>query len=329
MKVLRSITFALFPLIAASVAWAQSRTPNPEFAHAQIRVQVRYASGASGQYGVMVQLEQDGGGVVGQTQTDDTGKAVFHPTSGGYYVVMVKQAGYETVSERVDLNNNPTAFVTITLKPVKGASGIPPEGPGGEISAVPEAAMKEFVEGEKLIKKNKDTDGGIRHLRKAIELYKPFTQAYMLIGLAYLGQRNWKEAQKTFEQAAQVRPDSVGSHLGLGAALNGQKNFVAAEKELQRGVELDPDAVEGQYELAKTYWGLGRWEEAERHAQKAVALAPNMGAPHVLLGNIALRKQDTAGAVKEFQEYLRLDPNGPMAGGVTQMVQKIEASQKK
>jgi hypothetical protein len=54
-----------------------------------------------------------------------------------------------------------------------------------------------------------------------------------------------------------------------------------------------------------------------------------MAPPHVLLGNIALRKQDTVGAVKEFQEYLKLDPNGPMAGGVKQMIEKIEANQKK
>jgi hypothetical protein len=47
------------------------------------------------------------------------------------------------------------------------------------------------------------------------------------------------------------------------------------------------------------------------------------------MGNIALRKQDPDGALKEFSEYLRLDPKGPMAGGVTQMIQKIEANQKK
>jgi hypothetical protein len=42
------------------------------------------------------------------------------------------------------------------------------------------------------------------------------------------------------------------------------------------------------------------------------------------LGNIALRKDDAAGALKEFQEYLRLDPTGPMAQGAKAMVTKIQ-----
>ena len=53
-------------------------------------------------------------------------------------------------------------------------------------------------------------------------------------------------------------------------------------------------------------------------------MQPTMATVHVLLGNIALRKQDTPGALKEFQEYLKLDPNSPMAEGTRTMVKKIE-----
>jgi hypothetical protein len=44
------------------------------------------------------------------------------------------------------------------------------------------------------------------------------------------------------------------------------------------------------------------------------------------LGNIALRKRDAPGALKEFQEYLKLDPKGPMAEGTQAMVKKIQDS---
>ena len=49
-----------------------------------------------------------------------------------------------------------------------------------------------------------------------------------------------------------------------------------------------------------------------------------MAPVHVLLGNIALRRRDVPGALKEFQEYLRLDPKGPMADGTRAMVKKLQ-----
>ncbi len=69
---------------------------------------------------------------------------------------------------------------------------------------------------------------------------------------------------------------------------------------------------------------LGRLEEAESHAQKAAALQPNMAPVHILLGNIAWKKQDAEGALKEYQQYLKLDPTGPMAEGTQAMVNKIQ-----
>jgi hypothetical protein len=46
------------------------------------------------------------------------------------------------------------------------------------------------------------------------------------------------------------------------------------------------------------------------------------------MGNIALRKHDSELALKEFKEYLRLDPQGPMAAGARQMADKLEQAAK-
>ncbi len=53
---------------------------------------------------------------------------------------------------------------------------------------------------------------------------------------------------------------------------------------------------------------------------------PDVASPHVLLGNILLRENNPQGALIEYQEYLRLDPNGLMAQGVRQMIEKIRRS---
>jgi len=132
--------------------------------------------------------------------------------------------------------------------------------------------------------------------------------------------------QAALQQSVTLDSKSAPAYLALGAVFNQEKKYEDAEKALTRGLEINPAAGEGQYELAKTYWALGRWQDAEPHALKAAALQPAMAPVHVLLGNIALRKRDAPGALKEFQEYLRLDPKGPMAEGTQAMVKKIQDS---
>jgi tetratricopeptide (TPR) repeat protein len=174
-----------------------------------------------------------------------------------------------------------------------------------------------------------DADGGIKHYRRAIQLYDKYSDAYLALGLLYLDLQKFEDAQGALKAANEINPNAPGAYMALGTMYNVQKKYDEAEKALTRGLQLKPDVPQGQYELSKTYWAMGKWQDAEPHAQKAATLDASMAPVHVLLGNIALRKQDTLDALKEFKEYLRLDPNGPMAGGVTQMIQKIEASQKK
>jgi hypothetical protein len=44
----------------------------------------------------------------------------------------------------------------------------------------------------------------------------------------------------------------------------------------------------------------------------------------VLLANIRLKQRDGAGALHEYQEYLRIEPAGTMAPQVRDMVEKLQ-----
>jgi lipoprotein NlpI len=58
--------------------------------------------------------------------------------------------------------------------------------------------------------------------------------------------------------------------------------------------------------------------------KKALALKPDLPLVRALLGKILLRKLDNAGALKEFKEYLRREPNWPFAPGARDIVAKLE-----
>ncbi len=318
-------------LTYSAPAEAQAKPSRPRPPIVQIRGLVRYASGQAGPQGVMVMLESERGGLVAQTQTDSQGKFEFPQLNQEVYVVRARHPGYREASQRADLSFSPTAYIVLELQPLPGEKGppaVPPEGPGAAItlsgSLIPENAQKEYEQGNKLLMESKDPAGSISHFLRAIELYPSYAQAYLFLGTAYMDQNKWKDAQSALEKAIGLDNNLAGAHLALGACLNRQGNFAAAEKPLLHGLELNPAAAEGRYELGRVYWALGRWPEAEPHARKAVELRPDFAPAHALLGNIMLRKRDAPAALQEFKEYLRLDPNGPMAEPVREMVAKIE-----
>ncbi len=278
----------------------------------------------------MITLESARGGLVAQTQTDSQGKFVFSQIEQEVYLVKVRHPGFRETTERVDLTMVPTAFILIDLQPLPRDA--PPPGPAGpagfpvtvEELAAPEEAKKEFATGRKLLFEDKQPEQSIPHFQKAIKMHSSYASAYAFLGVAQMDLHKWQEAEAALGKAIGLNDKLAAAHLALGTCLNMRGNFKAAEKPLLRGLELNPETAEGHYELGKAYWALGRWQEAEPPAQKALALRPEFPAAHLLMGNILLRKREAAAALQEFKEYLRLEPNGPMAPPTREMVAKIE-----
>jgi cytochrome c-type biogenesis protein CcmH/NrfG len=321
--VLASLSISMF--VQAQMKSGQSQLS------CSIRGQVRYEDGRVADH-IVVRLRSDTVAFQTEATTDPQGKFDFAGLGPTRYRLTIEGQGVRPYESVLDVSMSHMAYKQITLKFVKApnASIVPPEGPGSSLDAdVPKAARKEYEEGQKSVNEKKDADSGISHYRKAIQIYDKYTEAHLALGLLYLDLRKFDEAQASLQKANVLTPNAPGPYLAMGTMYNLEKKFDDAEKVLKHALELKPDIPEGQYELAKTYWATGKWEDSEPHAQKAASLAPHMAPVHVLLGNIALRKQDPTGALKEFQQYLTLDPKGPMAGGVSQMIQKIEASQKK
>jgi tetratricopeptide (TPR) repeat protein len=304
----------------------------------QVQVQVRYADGTPASVGVFVELELENGEMVDQNQTDSSGRCHFSPGTGpAVYVVRVKQPGYLEARIRLDLQNTQSGFANLTLKPIPGQTPplTPKDDTGATVSAidlsVPEPARKEYDLGRHALE-NHDLDGGIAHIKKAIELHDQFPQAHTLLGMAYNEQKKWKDAQGALEKAVQQDPKAVEAYFQLGAALNQQKDFAGAMRVLNQGLQLNPDApgaAGAHYELARAYMALGQWQDANPHAAKAVAVQPGIATWHILMGNINLKKGDGQGAISEFQTYLKLDPNGPAAGSIKEIIPKIQAAMAK
>jgi Tfp pilus assembly protein PilF len=320
----------IFFLASPAGVFAQAGSAKHAFFNPQITVQVRTQDNSPAPEGTLVELDAEDGAPIDRVQTDASGKCRFIPPAPAVYYVRAKQAGYQEASYRVDLQNVMTGMAVLVLKPIPGQT--PPPIPGVAISVndlgVPESARKEFEKGKKALGDN-DLNGGTDHLKKAIKEYPAFSLAYVLLGTAYNQQKKWNDARGALEKAIQLDPKSGEAYIQLGAALRQQKDLAGAEKALTKGLELSPDAPSAgaaEYELAKAYMDMGQWQKAEPYATKAVASEPNFAPARLLLGNICLKKGDGAGALKEFQEYLRIDPNGSAAPQIKEIIPKIQAA---
>jgi Tfp pilus assembly protein PilF len=326
----------LIGLLFPSHAAAQRKPPKP-FNNPLIQVQVQTADNSPPPRGVRIIMEFEDGSPVDESQTDSSGKCRFVPPSPAVYIIRAKQPGYLEATARVDLQNTITGFASLVLRPIPGqAPPAPPkDATGPSVSAVdlsvPEPARKEYDLGQHALE-NHDLDGGISHLKKAVELHDQFPQAYTLLGLAYNEQKKWKDAQGALEKAIQQDPKAAEAYIQLGTALLQQKDYAGSEKALNQGLELNPDAQDSpmaHYELATAYFTTGEWKDAEPHAAKTIAAQPDFALAHWLMAQIMLKKGDGQGAINEFQTYLKLDPNGSFAPSVRAVIPKIEAAMQK
>jgi tetratricopeptide (TPR) repeat protein len=141
--------------------------------------------------------------------------------------------------------------------------------------------------------------------------------------------KNLDQAIPALQKCIALDGKSPQAMIALGVAYNSQKKYGEAEKVLTRAVQLAPESFDAHEELAKALLPhLQRTPEAEVHLRKAVSLNNTSVEAHILLGNVLLREHNTEGALKEYQESLRLAPKGPMAEATKEMVSKIESELK-
>lgn len=181
-----------------------------------------------------------------------------------------------------------------------------------------------MAKGQDLLFKKHDARASVDEFKRAVKLDPWYGQAYLLLGLAQMQLQQWSDAQWAFEEATKVEPGNARAYLGAGSALNEQKNYAEAQKALQHSLEIRADSAEAHYELARSLWGLGKWQLAEPHVRQAIELNKDYAGPHALMGNIFIEREDPEAALAEFQECLRLDPEGSLAPSVKEIIAQLK-----
>jgi Tfp pilus assembly protein PilF len=294
------------------------------------QIQGRVLFGDSRTPAFNVKVECAGSNCSGYRYTDRQGKFFWGFGGGaggisggtGNYTITVSHPGYLTETRQVTfIDVSQSEYMFITLRPDPKASGL---GPPGVITAgPPPAARTEFDVGSKAVDDGKPEEG-IPHLEKAVTLYPDYLEAHLMLGTAYMNTKQWDKADASLHRALKINPKSAEIHFALSELYREQKKYTEAEKEAQEGLKIDDKGWQGHLTLGRIYADQNEIAKAGPEVGKALQIKPDLAEGHLLAGNLFLKARQAENALTEFQEYLRLDPNGKYAAATKQLVEKIK-----
>lgn len=292
----------------------------------EIRGQVRFAVGGAPAADVVVRLDQLSGGSVSEVRTDRLGKFRMTNLSPVQYHVIIRHPGYQEIQREVNLVMSSSEYLQLQLVAEVSSRASTPVSPGVIDASVPLEARKEFERGESLVNSGdkKKMAEGIRHFKQAIAIHPNFLEAKLKLGTTHMDLKEWTEAEQVLVAANKAHPENPHILFALGELFLQEKKTSEAERVLRQGLQYEPRSWQARFTLGRLYWGSNDIKSAAQQVALALQLNPNFAEAHLLAGNIFLRARKNAEAQFEFQEYLRLAPNGQFAAETKAILEKLK-----
>lgn len=137
--------------------------------------------------------------------------------------------------------------------------------------------------------------------------------AYLTLGKLMVRQHKVEAAVPQIETALRLQPRLAMAHFLLGEIDLYQSNVQGAVAEFQKELAVNPTMWLVYWRLGDAYMRLARYDDAESVLKKAIWLNEASPGAFVLLGEIALKKNDPALASGFLERALAIDPQNPDA----------------
>ena len=232
-------------------------------------------------------------------------------------------AGYTSSSIRLDPSmNNSNVGVIILHSRTKKADGM--------VTAasleVPAKARKEFEKGGEALEKGNLAEAE-KELRKAIDLYPKFAEAWLRLGDLEQQRKNAEGASQDYQEAINADPKFPLPYLRMAFLCAVAHDWEQTLKLTERLISLDPVSFSlAYYYNAVAEFNLKHMAKAEGSALRAETLDKAHSEPRVelLLASIYNAKEAYSSAADHYRAYLKLVPAGPLTERVKTDLAKTE-----
>ena len=117
-----------------------------------------------------------------------------------------------------------------------------------------------------------------------------------------------REAEIKLQRDLADAPGSFGANYQLGSFYFRLQRYRQAIPLLESAYRINSTDYDGAYQLAKCYEAAAEFSRAREHARRMLAIF-NKAELHHLLGDLDERLDDPLGAVRQYEEAARLEPN--------------------
>jgi tetratricopeptide (TPR) repeat protein len=181
--------------------------------------------------------------------------------------------------------------------------------------------QKVYNEGLDLSRAGKN-DEAIAKFTSVAELNPKCSDCFYNIGYAQAQKKDYAKAEEAYKKAIEIKPDYADAFTGLASIYTAQRKFTEAADASAKAAEFGaasaaaPGALGGGnadalFNQGVTAMNAGKIADAKTAFAAAIAANPNHAEAHYQLGNALVNEGNFAGAIKEFETYVKLAPSGP------------------
>lgn len=313
-----------------------------------IRGKVRDSSGKN-LSSIIVELQTGNGMTINQTATSNEGDFYFTGLQETSYFIVISNADYNAVNERLEFYvrpdaNNPgeTRPVEITLVPKGGARA-----PAASVvlaQPVPQPARDALARAMRLAKEGKREEA-VAAMREAIKIYPDYFDAHFALGNEFMIMSRLNEALTEFEEARRVNPKDQRVYQSFGLIMMAQKKYAVAAAAFAEASRLSPNDPEILLRRAgalidhASTMNQSKSKEASAERDRALDIAQKeltrayelsgrkLASVHLQMARLYEKRGDRARAADELEEYLRMVPDEKNAGGFREAIKKLRSGQ--
>ncbi|TMQ67341.1 MAG: tetratricopeptide repeat protein [Candidatus Eisenbacteria bacterium] len=127
-----------------------------------------------------------------------------------------------------------------------------------------------------------------------------------------------------YRQALARDPDDLEANIGFGNLLFDSGQWQKAIDHYQRALKKSPGDADVRVDMAVAIHSLGQDDIARKELERVTREKPTHLNAWLNLGVVAATLGDNAGAIRAWERYLELDPQGEHAGAVRAQIEMLK-----